>query len=95
MWTQTCWLVCLPYEFTLLSNRKLVYSDMLVFVYHMNLHYSQTDDKPCYSTCQFVYHMNLHYSQTGRRAVKAPRWFVYHMNLHYSQTGGVLLVKGD
>ena len=56
--------VCLPHEFTLLSNQRMPMVAGKQFVYHMNLHYSQTSNDGQSKDFSFVYHMNLHYSQT-------------------------------
>ena len=56
--------VLLPYEFTLLSNKRKKARQGAKFYYLMNLHYSQTKFQSIVRMVQFYYLMNLHYSQT-------------------------------
>ena len=59
---------------------------VLLFYYHLGLHYSQTEKIKERRKNRFYYHLGLHYSQTlgGKSITKI--MFYYHLGLHYSQT---------
>ena len=57
-----------------------------LFYYLIDLHYSQTVEKPIKNTGQFYYLIDLHYSQTMSKGNRKIEWFYYLIDLHYSQT---------
>ena len=78
--------VLLPYENTLLSNRRGCPLSTSMFYYLMKLHYSQTQLQAVICTQLFYYLMKLHYSQTSPLGLRTILPFYYLMKLHYSQT---------
>ena len=78
--------VSVPYEITLLSNKKYNFLVRKLFQYLMKLHYSQTTCDINDYTSEFQYLMKLHYSQTNPKKKTSKSWFQYLMKLHYSQT---------
>ena len=57
-----------------------------MFYYLIDLHYSQTHQKPFVMPFSFYYLIDLHYSQTAFRWQRVNYMFYYLIDLHYSQT---------
>ena len=79
-------IVCFPYEFTLLSNITFNIQCIYQFVSPTNLHCSQTKLTTMRVLTLFVSPTNLHCSQTAVISVSPVSWFVSPTNLHCSQT---------
>ena len=78
--------VLLPYRFTLFSNGWRSYTQVKKFYYLIDLHYSQTMNRPKTDLPWFYYLIDLHYSQTFKEFIVRIKWFYYLIDLHYSQT---------
>ena len=59
---------------------------LVMFYYHLGLHYSQTLFCLKGFGKKFYYHLGLHYSQTDKLKQYQDHKFYYHLGLHYSQT---------